>query len=680
MHHIRWNKNGLTNTKALGIENSTGTLAAFPTGRNSGTWTATNEGWRFAPIVPPTYSYAWLPTTGLSNPAIANPIATPPAGTTTYSVTVTNNSTGCVNTATTVLTNLGAGDAAPVGTGAGRCGTGIVNLTATGTSTLNWYNQATGGSIQGTGSTFTTPSISATTSYYVESFNGNCPSPRTTVTATVTAIPTTSPTASPVAICSGGTSQLNAGTFLNGTLTTGLLAGNGSSGNAFNVTATQTITLHNFSMTSTTASTAQVWYIPGGFAGPTLSSSTGWTLAGSGSIAIATNAPIVGLDANITIPAGQTYGIVVVSNGSNSYTNGTTFGNTWATDGILTIKEGCGGTGYGGTFSFTNSPRNFNGAISYSYGDPNLTFNWSPSATLNSANIINPVASPTTTTTYTVQVTNLAGCQNSNTTTVSVPATPAGPVASVNSVPCGFGIANVSTTGSGGTIKWYNAATGGTLLFTGSPYNINVNGNTTIYVSETTLAAPFCESSRTPVSIVVGTTDPISASADITLICGAAPGATLVTLTGANIASIPTNTYDYTWTASTGGALNATTGTLVTANPTQSATYTLTAFDAGTNCTAVQTVFVGLGTTPVINSVTASPASVCLGDVSVLTVTNPPVTGPQTLPIGYGASNATTPAADEEIHGVSLGVGGSILNQTSTCSTTGGGAANCLPA
>lgn len=55
-------------------------------------------------------------------------------------------------------------------TGATRCGRGTVNLTAstaTGGASLNWYSAATGGSILFTGSPFTTPAISATTTYYV---------------------------------------------------------------------------------------------------------------------------------------------------------------------------------------------------------------------------------------------------------------------------------------------------------------------------------------------------------------------------------------------------------------------------------------------------------------------------------------------------------------------------------
>ncbi len=47
-----------------------------------------------------------------------------------------------------------------------RCGIGTVDLTATGTN-LQWYAAASGGSAIGTGSPFTTPTITGTTTYYV---------------------------------------------------------------------------------------------------------------------------------------------------------------------------------------------------------------------------------------------------------------------------------------------------------------------------------------------------------------------------------------------------------------------------------------------------------------------------------------------------------------------------------
>lgn len=53
-------------------------------------------------------------------------------------------------------------------TPAGRCATGTVVLGATGTGgTLTWYSSLTGGTALGTGTSYTTPSISASTTYYV---------------------------------------------------------------------------------------------------------------------------------------------------------------------------------------------------------------------------------------------------------------------------------------------------------------------------------------------------------------------------------------------------------------------------------------------------------------------------------------------------------------------------------
>lgn len=55
-------------------------------------------------------------------------------------------------------------------------------------------------------------------------------------------------------------------------------------------------------------------------------------------------------------------------------------------------------------------------------GDNNFSYSWQPSASLNNANIMSPVASPTATTTYTVVTTvpGLAGCSDMETATIKV--------------------------------------------------------------------------------------------------------------------------------------------------------------------------------------------------------------------------------------------------------------------
>lgn len=64
----------------------------------------------------------------------------------------------------------------PTTTGASRCGTGTVNLTASGTSQLYWYASPTGtGTPLTIGTTYTTPSISGNTTYYVVNTSTNAP-------------------------------------------------------------------------------------------------------------------------------------------------------------------------------------------------------------------------------------------------------------------------------------------------------------------------------------------------------------------------------------------------------------------------------------------------------------------------------------------------------------------------
>ncbi|MBC7847347.1 MAG: T9SS type B sorting domain-containing protein [Flavobacterium sp.] len=71
------------------------------------------------------------------------------------------------------------------------CGSGVVNLQATATDgAVNWYTSNFGGSTVGTGNSFTTPTLTATTSYYVDASNGSCPNgPRTEIIATIKALP-----------------------------------------------------------------------------------------------------------------------------------------------------------------------------------------------------------------------------------------------------------------------------------------------------------------------------------------------------------------------------------------------------------------------------------------------------------------------------------------------------------
>ncbi|REJ80143.1 MAG: T9SS C-terminal target domain-containing protein [Bacteroidetes bacterium] len=69
-----------------------------------------------------------------------------------------------------------------------RCGPGTVTLSANSSDPITWYGQSSGGSSLGSGSTFVTPHITATTIFYAQA-TSNCAGPRVAVTATVTAQP-----------------------------------------------------------------------------------------------------------------------------------------------------------------------------------------------------------------------------------------------------------------------------------------------------------------------------------------------------------------------------------------------------------------------------------------------------------------------------------------------------------
>jgi gliding motility-associated-like protein len=90
---------------------------------------------------------------------------------------------------------------------------------------------------------------------------------------------------------------------------------------------------------------------------------------------------------------------------------------------------------------------------------PNLSsdgtsFSWSPTTGVSNATALNPVLSPTTTTTYTVTATNAAGCTRARTFIVTVV-----PGAAINAGPDqiiieGQSVAQLSASGSPGTYTW----------------------------------------------------------------------------------------------------------------------------------------------------------------------------------------------------------------------------------
>jgi hypothetical protein len=118
---------------------------------------------------------------------------------------------GCTSTRTTVTVSVKPLPVAPTAPGRTVCIGSTAALTATGTgSGYQWYDAAAGGNLLATTQNYTTPTLSASKTYYVQNINNDgCSSSRTAVLVTVVA-PPVNPVANSVAVCSGSPANLSA--------------------------------------------------------------------------------------------------------------------------------------------------------------------------------------------------------------------------------------------------------------------------------------------------------------------------------------------------------------------------------------------------------------------------------------------------------------------------------------
>ncbi|WP_343689397.1 gliding motility-associated C-terminal domain-containing protein [Chitinophaga sp.] len=106
-----------------------------------------------------------------------------PAASTRYTVTA-EDVFGCIVKDSVEIT-VNSQPAAPAATAPAVCPDSTATLLVTNpvdTLTYNWYPMIAGGNTVGTGDSYTTPAITAPTSYFVEAVNGSCVSVRTQVT------------------------------------------------------------------------------------------------------------------------------------------------------------------------------------------------------------------------------------------------------------------------------------------------------------------------------------------------------------------------------------------------------------------------------------------------------------------------------------------------------------------
>ncbi|MBK8363126.1 MAG: lamin tail domain-containing protein [Bacteroidetes bacterium] len=265
---------GVTATDWTGFASSpsgnAGTVRTAAIDNNSGSdWVAssvtaqsigTNNG-GFTPLSGGTITYSWSPSASLDDPNISNPIATPPTGTTVYTVTMTNPG-GCTATAT-VSVDAGTLPTVTLG-GADVCTGGSTTLTATvlggGAPYTYEFGDGVGFTPPQAGNTF---AISpTTTTLYTVVVTDNCGNTTSaTHTITVNPIPTVAitPTASGYCVTGSVSMTASGATTYTWSPATGLSATTGATVTATpTASTTYTVTGTSLGCSATATNTVEV--------------------------------------------------------------------------------------------------------------------------------------------------------------------------------------------------------------------------------------------------------------------------------------------------------------------------------------------------------------------------------------------------------------------------------------
>ena len=524
----------------------------------------------------------------------ANIPANTPAGSYTYTVTVTNN--GCTSTANTVVvvnnaTATAANDS-PVCSGAAAV---TVSLTATGGGTYAWAGNgltATSGAATSANIPANTPAGSYT--YTVTVTNNGCTSTANTVVVVNTA---TATAANDSPVCAGAAATVNITATGGGTYAwagNGLTATSGAATSA-NIPAntpagsyTYTVTVTNNGCTATantivivnaaTATAANDSPVCSGDAATTvnITATGGGTYAWAGNDLTATSGAATSANIPANTPAGSyTYTVTVTNNGCTATATTIVVVNN-ATATAANDSPVCSGTA-AATVSLTAI-----GGGTYAWAGNGLT---ATSGAATSATIA--PNTPAGSYTYTVTVTN-NGC-SSTATTVVVVNTATATAANDSPVCSGDAAATVSFTATGGgTYSW---AGNGLTATSGAATSATIAPNTPAgnYTYTVTVTDNGCTATAT--TVVVVNTATATAANDSPVCLGTNAATVSLTATGGGT---------YSWA---GNGLTATSGAATSANipantPAGSYTYTVTVTNNG--CTSTATTVV------VVNTIAAS--------------------------------------------------------------------------
>jgi len=347
--------------------------------------------------------YVWNNAGSLSAANIANPIATP---TVTTNYIVSSTALGCVGSDTVMVTVNSA--TATAGNDVATCAGIPVGISAAGGGTYSW-TPTTGLSDATIYNPVANPT--ATTNYTVTVTNNGCTA---TDNITVTVNSVTAIASADVAICNGASTPINVQTVgSNNTFVWSPTAGL-SNTTVFNPTASPTATTtYSVTVTNTvngcSATDAVVVTVTNVAANvsanATICNGTSTQLTATGGTTYVWS-PATGLsNATIANPIANpttttTYNVIATTAGCTATNNVTVTVNT------ASVTTGSNAT----ICSGSSTPLQ---AIGFG------TFSWSPSSGLSNANVANPTAAPSATTTYTVTNT-FNGCTATAQQTITI--------------------------------------------------------------------------------------------------------------------------------------------------------------------------------------------------------------------------------------------------------------------
>ncbi|OCX51945.1 hypothetical protein BEL04_18265 [Mucilaginibacter sp. PPCGB 2223] len=553
----------------------------------------------------PPYTYSW--STGATTQSIT--VTSP----NTYTVSVSDNTTGCGPIPQTVTVTTAPVPAAPTASGTTICSgsAGVVTATAPG-GTYMWYDAATGGNLLYTGASYTTPVLTATTTYYVQTIVSGCTSTRTPVTVTVNPIPA-APTAASTSTCSGSSATLTAtapgGTYdwydsaSGGTL---LFTGATYTTPALTVNTTYYVqTTVNGCASPRTAVTVSI--IPT----PVAPTAAGTSTCSGTAVTLTATAPGGNYDwydsasGGTLLISGATYTTPVLTATTTYYVQTTVNGCVSARTPVTVTVNAIPAAPTAADATICNGTTATLTAIA-----PGGTYQWYSAASggtllATGSTYITPAL--TSSTTYYVQ-TIVNGCTSPR-SAVNVTVNPVTPApTALGATVCSGSAATLTATAPGGTYDWFSVPSGGTLLFTGASYTTPTLTTTATYYVQATVNG--CTGARTAVTVTVNPT-PAAPTASGTAICSG----NTATLT----ATAPGGTYDW-YDSASGGNLLSTGASFTT--PVLTATTTYYVQTTVNGCVGPRTA-VTVTVSPLPAAPTASGSTICQGSTATLTASAP---------------------------------------------------------